>query len=178
MPGDLFSAMEGAACTVSSSSSSSSSCHDSSQDQYFSLHRWCLLPIGHDIIAVHLYQVREVVQVESIVPVPALPSALAGVTICGGVVIPLVDVSILLDRSRTAGRRYAALVKQEEKVIGILLDGIPGISTGSFEVAQQHTIDDSSKVEVMFSGVVNIGSEKYHLLDVSKLFTVLQSLSV
>ncbi|MCP9452975.1 MAG: chemotaxis protein CheW [Nitrospira sp.] len=172
MPGDLCLTREEAACSVSPS------CDDSNRDQWCSLSRWCLLPIGHDVFAVHLHHVREVVQVESIVPVPGLPPVLVGVTICGGLVIPLMDVSILLDRSRTIRRRYAALVKQEEKVIGILLDGIPEISTGSFGVAHQHTIDESSKVGVVLSGVINNGSEQYHLLDVPKLFAVLQSLSV
>jgi len=89
--------------------------------------RCCLLTIGQDLLIVDLNHVREVFRVESITPVPGLPSALVGVANLRGTVIPLADLQVFMGGSRTMKPRYAAAVGQGNRQIGIMIDDVPEI---------------------------------------------------
>src|SRR5256885_1833672 len=58
--------------------------------------RVCLITLSGSLFAIDLQSIREVFPVDSVTPVPGMPTVLTGVTNLRGVVVPLVDVRSLL----------------------------------------------------------------------------------
>jgi purine-binding chemotaxis protein CheW len=92
--------------------------------------RVCLITLSGGLFAIDLRSVREVFPVESITPVPGMPSVLSGVTNLRGVVIPLVDVRSLLGLS-TAGTppKFGVVIFHGGNQVGVLVDQVPEIRT-------------------------------------------------
>lgn len=92
--------------------------------------RVCLITLSGGLFALDLRSVREVFPVESITPVPGMPSVLSGVTNLRGVVVPLVDVRSLLGLS-TAGapQKIGVVIHHGTNQVGVLVDQVPEIRT-------------------------------------------------
>jgi len=92
--------------------------------------RVCLITLSGGLFALDLRSVREVFPVESITPVPGMPSVLSGVTNLRGVVVPLVDVRSLLGLS-TAGapQKIGVVIHHGANQVGVLVDQVPEIRT-------------------------------------------------
>jgi purine-binding chemotaxis protein CheW len=67
--------------------------------------------------------------VESITPVPGMPSGLVGVTNLRGTVIPLLDLRPMFGLNAEAALRYAVVVQQGNWQVGVLVDTVPEIRT-------------------------------------------------
>lgn len=92
--------------------------------------RVCLITLSGCLFALDLQSVREVFPVESITPVPGMPSVLSGVTNLRGVVVPLVDVRSLLGLS-TVGTppKFGVVIHHGANQVGVLVDQVPEIRT-------------------------------------------------
>jgi len=92
--------------------------------------RVCLIMLSGGLFAIDLRSVREVFPVESITPVPGMPSVLSGVTNLRGVVVPLVDVRSLLGLS-TVGTppKFGVVIHHGANQVGVLVDQVPEIRT-------------------------------------------------
>ncbi len=92
--------------------------------------RVCLITLSGGLFALDLRSVREVFPVESITPVPGMPSVLSGVTNLRGVVVPLVDVRSWLGLS-TAGiaPKFGVVIHHGANQVGVLVDQVPEIRT-------------------------------------------------
>lgn len=90
--------------------------------------RVCLITLSGGTFAIDLRSVREVFPVESVTPVPGMPSVLAGVTNLRGVVIPIVDVRSLLGLT-TAGPppKFIVALAHGGNQVGVLVDRVPEI---------------------------------------------------
>ena len=73
--------------------------------------------------------VREVFVVESITPVPGMPSGLVGVTNLRGTVIPLLDLRMMFSLDAETTLQYAVVVKHGNWQVGVLVDTVPEIRT-------------------------------------------------
>lgn len=92
--------------------------------------RICLINLSDGLFAIDLRSVREVFPVESITPVPGMPSILSGVTNLRGVVIPLVDVRPLLGLEVSgAPPKFGVVIHHGGNQVGILVDQVPEIRT-------------------------------------------------
>lgn len=92
--------------------------------------RVCLITLSGGTFALDLRSVREVFPVESITPVPGMPSILVGVTNLRGVVLPIVDVRSLLGLT-TAGPppKFVVVLAHGGNQVGVLTDRVPEIRT-------------------------------------------------
>ena len=92
--------------------------------------RVCLITLSGGTFALDLRSVREVFPVESITPVPGMPSILVGVTNLRGVVLPIVDVRSLLGLT-TAGTppKFVVVLAHGGNQVGVLTDRVPEIRT-------------------------------------------------
>src|SRR5712692_812238 len=73
--------------------------------------RVCLITLSGSLFAIDLRSVREVFPVDSVTPVPGMPTVLAGVTNLRGVVVSLVDVRPLLGLQNSgAPLKYAVVI--------------------------------------------------------------------
>ena len=91
--------------------------------------RAAIISLGGELFTIDLKSVREVFVVESITPVPGMPSGLVGVTNLRGTVIPLLDLRPMFAINLDATLRYAVVVKHENWQVGLLVDSVPEIRT-------------------------------------------------
>ncbi|MEO8338679.1 MAG: chemotaxis protein CheW [Nitrospirota bacterium] len=91
--------------------------------------RAAVISMGGDLFMIDLKSVREVFVVESITPVPGMPSGLVGVTNLRGTVIPLLDLRPMFRLDAVANLRYAIVVQHLNWQVGLLVDAVPEIRT-------------------------------------------------
>ncbi|HSL02509.1 MAG TPA: chemotaxis protein CheW [Nitrospiraceae bacterium] len=91
--------------------------------------RVAVISMEEEIFTINLKNVREVFIVESITPVPGMPSGLVGVTNLRGTVIPLLDLRPMFGLNAEAPLRYAVVVQQGNWQVGVLVDTVPEIRT-------------------------------------------------
>src|SRR2546426_6736330 len=92
--------------------------------------RVCLISLSNSLFAIDLQSIREVFPVDSVTPVPGMPTVLTGVTNLRGVVVPLVDVRPLLGLQHSgAPLKYAVVIHHGGNQVGVLVDQIPEIRT-------------------------------------------------
>jgi purine-binding chemotaxis protein CheW len=91
--------------------------------------RAAIISMGGELFTIDLKSVREVFVVESITPVPGMPSGLVGVTNLRGTVIPLLDLRPMFSLNAEAALRYAVVVQQGNWQVGVLVDAVPEIRT-------------------------------------------------
>jgi purine-binding chemotaxis protein CheW len=89
--------------------------------------RAAVISLGGELFTIDLKNVREVFVVESITPVPGMPSGLVGVTNLRGTVIPLVDLRSMFALNSDATLRYAVVVQHGNWQVGVLVDTVPEI---------------------------------------------------
>ena len=91
--------------------------------------RVAVISLSGEIFTIDLKNIREVFVVESITPVPGMPSGLVGVTNLRGTVVPLLDLRPMLGLSAEAAMIYAVVVKHGNWQVGVLVDTVPEIRT-------------------------------------------------
>jgi len=91
--------------------------------------RAAIVTIGGELFTIDLQNVREVFVVESITPVPGMPSGLVGVTNLRGTVIPLLDLRQIIGLAAETTLKYAVVVKHGNWQVGVLVDTVPEIRT-------------------------------------------------
>jgi purine-binding chemotaxis protein CheW len=89
--------------------------------------RAAIISLGGTLFTIDLKNVREVFIVESITPIPGMPSGLVGVTNLRGTVIPLLDLRPMFGLSAETALRYAVLVQHGNRQVGVLVDSVPEI---------------------------------------------------
>jgi len=110
---------------TSQGTSSTGSSH--AQTDGFSTMRAAIISLAGEIFTIELKSVREVFVVESITPVPGMPSGLVGVTNLRGTVIPLLDLRPMFALNADEPLQYAVVVKHGNWQVGILVDTVPEI---------------------------------------------------
>ncbi len=89
--------------------------------------RAAVISMGGELFTIDLKSVREVFVVESITPVPGMPSGLVGVTNLRGTVIPLLDLRSMFGLNAVTALRFAVVVQHENWQVGVLVDEVPEI---------------------------------------------------
>ena len=89
--------------------------------------RAAIISLAGEIFTIELKNIREVFVVESITPVPGMPSGLVGVTNLRGTVIPLLDLRPMFSLNADAMLPYAVVVKHGNWQVGVLVDTVPQI---------------------------------------------------
>ena len=89
--------------------------------------RAAIISMGGELFTIDLLNVREVFVVESITPVPGMPSGLVGVTNLRGTVIPLLDLRPMFSLNAEAALRHAVVVQHGNWQVGVLVDTVPEI---------------------------------------------------
>ena len=128
--------------------------------------RVCLITLGGEYFAIDLRHVREVFQLDSITPVPGMPSSLVGVANLRGTVVPLADLRPSLGVSASATPKYAVVVRHGTQQVGILIDDVPEIRNihpdDMLAAASRGVVDGRPflsgllKVENRLSGMVEV----------------------
>lgn len=105
----------------------SSSGSGQTQEAGSSTIRAVIISMGGELFTIDLRNVREVFVVESITPVPGMPSGLVGVTNLRGTVIPLLDLRPMFNLNAEASLKHVVVVQEENWQVGVLVDTVPEI---------------------------------------------------
>jgi purine-binding chemotaxis protein CheW len=116
-----------AADRVLTAQGTASSRSDQTQAAGSSTIRAAIISLGGELFTIDLKSVREVFVVESITPVPGMPSGLVGVTNLRGTVIPLLDLRPMFSLNAEAALRHAVVVQHGNWQVGVLVDTVPEI---------------------------------------------------
>src|SRR4030095_13196689 len=84
--------------------------------------RAAIVSLGGELFTIDLQNVREVFVVESITPVPRMPSGLVGVTNLRGSVVPLLDLRQMIGLAAENALKYAVVIKHGNWQVGVLVD--------------------------------------------------------
>lgn len=91
--------------------------------------RVAIVSLEGELFTIDLQNVREVFVVESVTPVPGMPSGLVGVTNLRGAVVPLLDLRQMIGLSAETTLKYAVVIRHGNWQVGVLVDTVPEIRT-------------------------------------------------
>lgn len=133
--------------------------------------RVCMVSIGQELFAIDLASVREVFEVESVTPVPGMPSMLIGVTNLRGTVVPLLDLRGLLGLDGVDGEMpFAIILRHMNKQVGVLVDHVPEIRIVPRTHVQSTAQAGSAGARPFISAVLQVEEQLGGVLEVPKLF--------
>jgi len=125
--------------------------------------------LGGEFFAIDLRHVREVFELESVTPVPRVPSTVVGVANLRGTVMPLADLRPSLGISSTAALSFVVVVRHGQQQLGILIDAVPEIRTIHPDDLLHATSRGLSESRPFLSGLAKIEERTSGVVDVQKL---------
>jgi purine-binding chemotaxis protein CheW len=135
--------------------------------------RFCLFMLGAESFAVELSQVCEVFTLESITPVPDMPSVLVGVANVHGTIVPLADLRPVLGVPSSLAPRYAVIMRCGAQPIGLVIDEIPEIGTIEINDTLDELPGEMARHRPFLSGLLRLGSRVSGVVEVSRLVAML-----
>jgi purine-binding chemotaxis protein CheW len=137
--------------------------------------RAAIISLGGELFTVDLQHVREVFVVESVTPVPGMPSGLVGVTNLRGTVIPLLDLRQMFGLGAEAALRYAVVLKHGAWQVGVLVDSVPEIRTLSKDQFMPTPKDTGGGANPFVSAVVKLENRLRGVLETSAVLSHFES---
>lgn len=141
------------------------------------IHSYLSFRIGHEVFAVDVKQVLEILQVPQITRVPRSPAFMRGVINMRGNVLPVVDSRIKFDLEKMADTVDTSIVvlslrlSQEEIKVGVLVDAVEQV----FEMPEDELLpppDIGGKYRTEFiKGIARAEEGLIIFLDVDKIFS-------
>lgn len=136
--------------------------------------RICLVTLGGELFAIDLRHVREVFELESVTPVPGMPSTLVGVANLRGTVMPLADLRPSLGIQSAAAQPFVVVVRHAVQQVGILIDVVPEIRTIHPDDLLNATSRGMSESRPFLSGLVKIEERMSGMVEVQKLLACVE----
>jgi len=129
--------------------------------------RAAIVSLGGELFTIDLQNVREVFVVESITPVPGMPSGLVGVTNLRGSVVPLLDLRQMIGLPAQDALKYAVVIKHGNWQVGVLVDTVPEIRTLSKDQFLPAPVGTGDGGNPFVSTVVNLEDRLRGVLETS-----------
>jgi purine-binding chemotaxis protein CheW len=139
--------------------------------------RVAIISFGGELFTIDLNSVREVFIVESITPVPGMPSGFVGVTNLRGTIIPLLDLRPMFGLDAGVALQYAVVLQHSNWQIGILVDAVPKIHTLSKDQFFPAPTGTGEGVGPFVSSVVKMDDRLRGVLETSMMLSYLQGTS-
>ena len=139
--------------------------------------RAAIISLGGELFTIDLKSVREVFVIESITPVPGMPSGLVGVTNLRGTVIPLLDLRQMFALNQDATLRYAIVVKHENWQVGVMVDTVPEIRTLSKDQFLPAPVGSGEGAFPFVSTVVKLEDRLRGVLEASVMLSHFEGMS-
>ena len=131
--------------------------------------RICLISLGGEYFAVDLRHVREVFELESVTPVPGMPSTLIGVANLRGTVMPLADLRPSLGIDATTEQHFVIVLRHGPQQVGLLIDDVPEIRTIHPDDILAATSKGITESRPFLSGLVKVEERMSGMMEVPKL---------
>ncbi len=129
--------------------------------------------LGDEEYAVDILKVQEIRGYENVTRIANAPDFIKGVTNLRGVIVPIVDLRIKfhLDKVEYGGQTVVIVVNVEDRVVGIVVDGVSDVMTLSpdqIKPAPEFGVTLSSD---FLSGLGSLDDRMLVIVDIDKLLT-------
>jgi purine-binding chemotaxis protein CheW len=124
--------------------------------------------------ALPVQQVREVIRLQAIRPIPKSAAFVEGVICLRGRVIAVLDLRKRLDLpgGEHTGATRILIVRMPRSLVGLIVDSVQEVLTIPFEAVRQTPLVEAADANAPFSrGIATIGSRLILLLDLRLLFS-------
>lgn len=135
--------------------------------------RWVTFRLENEKYGINVMQVKEVLRVTEIAPVPGAPNYVLGIINLRGNVVTVIDTRqrFGLPSGEMDDSTRIVILESDEQVVGILVDSVAEVvdlKTSDIESAPNVGTDESAK---FIQGVANHDDELLILVDLNKLLT-------
>jgi purine-binding chemotaxis protein CheW len=137
--------------------------------------RVCLISLAGELFAIDLRNVREVFEVDTITPVPAMPQALAGVANLRGTVVPIVDLRAMLGLPQTGSLPFAVVIRHGGQQVGLLVDRVPEIRTVQRDEILPAPSGGANRLKPFVSAVVRVEERIGGVVEVPTLLAYVET---
>ena len=142
--------------------------------------QYLMFLLDHDVYALDILKVREIVDVPAITRVPHVPSALLGVMNLRGSVIPVVDLKQRFDLAKTEieGENTCIIVVEKEetnkpqRLFGLVVDAVQGVIHLEPEHISQVTAVGIGLDTDYIRGVGNHNNQFVMILELNKILMI------
>ncbi|MCE8031230.1 chemotaxis protein CheW [Halomonas daqingensis] len=129
--------------------------------------------LGDEEYAIDILKVQEIRGYENVTRIANAPDFIKGVTNLRGVIVPIVDLRIKfhLDKVEYGGQTVVIVVNVEDRVVGIVVDGVSDVMTLSpdqIKPAPEFGVTLSSD---FLSGLGSLDDRMLVIVDIDKLLT-------
>ncbi|TFH86699.1 chemotaxis protein CheW [Billgrantia azerbaijanica] len=129
--------------------------------------------LGDEEYAIDILKVQEIRGYENVTRIANTPDFIKGVTNLRGVIVPIVDLRIKfhLDKVEYAGQTVVIVVNVEDRIVGIVVDGVSDVMTLSpdqIKPAPEFGVTLSSD---FLSGLGSLDDRMLVIVDIDKLLT-------
>ena len=138
--------------------------------------RVCLISLAGEFFALHLRDVRELFEVESITRVAGMPPALVGVANLRGVIVPVVDLRVMIGLS-TSGPKpvFAIVVRHGAQQAAVLAEEVPEIRAVQKEQFLPAPAEGSNGPQPFVTAVLRLGERLGGVIEVQKLLAYIEA---
>ncbi len=135
----------------------------------------CLISLAGEFFALHLGDVRELFEVDSITRVAGMPPALVGVANLRGVIVPVVDLRLMIGLS-TSGPKpgFAVVIRHGVQQAAVLAEQMPEIRIVQKEQFLPAPAEGSNGQQPFVTAVLRLGERLGGVIEVPKLLAYIE----
>lgn len=92
--------------------------------------QFLLFSLNKEIYAIEILQMREIIELSQITPVPMLPDIFVGVINLRGLVVPIIDLSVRFGKGKTKTARRTCIIiievthLEQSQTLGVMVDAV------------------------------------------------------
>ena len=129
--------------------------------------------LGEEEYAIDILKVQEIRGYENVTRIANAPDFIKGVTNLRGVIVPIVDLRIKfhLDKVEYGGQTVVIVVNVEDRVVGIVVDGVSDVMTLSPDQIKPAPEFGVTLTSDFLSGLGSLDDRMVVIVDIDKLLT-------
>lgn len=135
-----------------------------SSDSADESHRYLMFSLGAELYACSLTQVREVIKVASIKPVPYMVPHFKGVINLRGKIIGVVDLSQKLNLKGPQGQRLILVTETTQGLLGVIVDDVASVEEILPEQIAKDAAAESKIAPQFFEGIGKLKDRLVHIV--------------
>lgn len=143
-------------------------------------HQLVVFPVGDESFAIPIHEVKEVISMPTLTPIPQSPKYILGVTNVRGTVHAVLDLGVRLDLTREEDLNvngYALVLEHEEIKVALNVSRVPE-TIGAFDIEIDRSsavVSRSQRDQPYIKGLISQGDRIITLVDLTELTQVSES---
>lgn len=124
--------------------------------------------LGSQLWGVNILDVNEVVKIKLFTLVPRAPKYILGVFNLRGQIIPLLDISVILNINSYRSYKEAVIVEYDNEMIGIAVEKVIGV----YRIEESKIRPAPSEIGDHTSGIVDLDNKMINLIKLERIISM------